>query len=235
MRVIGIVPARMASTRFPAKPLAPLLGRPMVEWAVDAAVRTRLISAVFVATPDPEIVEVCERERIPFLVTARSCRNGTERVADAMRQLAARDDEEVIINIQADEPTIRPDALDKLATEFLDRGTRVASLFYRPTGREYNRDRNRVKVIIDDHGRAFAFTRKPVRAEIEHGVHIGVYAYRRETLARLVALPLSSDLEQVAWLRAGYSLRMVDAGAETIAVDTPADLERAASALSSRA
>jgi 3-deoxy-manno-octulosonate cytidylyltransferase (CMP-KDO synthetase) len=227
MRATGIIPVRMDATRFPGKPLADLRGKPVVRWVWDALGGAGLIYPRYVATPDPEIIAYCEAEGIEYLTTARSCRNGTERVYDSMRQLAFRSDE-IVINVQGDEPTIRPESLDELARAFNDPSVEIASLFHRPVGHAYMRDANRVKVILQDNGDAFAFTRQPVRWNSRHGIHVGVYAYRRAMLPLIAALVGHSSLEQTAWLRAGKSIRMIEIPYETQAIDCPGDIEKAA-------
>lgn len=236
MRAIGIIPARMGSARFPGKPLAELHGRPMVWWVYRAAAATELLEPVFVATPDAEILDCCRERRIPAIPTSAGCRNGTERVRDALRQLAQRDPDEVVLNIQGDEPTIGPGALDALARAFVDPEVRIASLYFRPAGPGFIADRNRVKVLVGDGGDALFFSRSVLAGQQwrAYGQHVGIYAYRRAVLAELAELEPSPSLEQLAWMRAGYRIRMVELEGETVAVDTPEDLRRAESALAAR-
>lgn len=231
MRAIGIIPARMASTRFPGKPLAELAGRPVVEWVWLAAKKSRNLFQAFVATPDPEIVEACATRGMPYIVTARTCRNGTERCHDAMRQLAQREPDEVVLNIQGDEPLLRPESIDALIDAFLDPAVKIASLCHRPAGRDEVRDPNRVKVISKENGDAFSFSRRAPRAAVGHRIHVGVYAFRRRILTELARLPVAKDLEQTAWLRAGYGIRMVEIDYRTCPIDRPEDLAQAEIAL----
>lgn len=232
MRAIGIIPARMGSTRFPGKPLAKILGLPMLGWVYEAAKDSQLLFQTYVATPDLEIKEFCEASRIPYIITARECRNGTERVHDAMRHLAARDEDEVIVNIQGDEPAIRPESLDLLVRAFQDPRTEIATL-YRPGIAGASRDTNRVKVVVQDSGDAFSFSRRPPHKALlkAAGLHIGVYAYRRQILAELAELIPAGDLEQTAWMTAGRKIRMVPIDYDTAAVDSPEDLARAEEAI----
>lgn len=230
MRATGIIPVRMASGRFPGKPLAMIAGKPMVQWVWEALAGSRLVFPHYVATADLEIVQYCEANGIDYLVTASTCGSGSERVFDAMRQLASRDDE-VVLNVQGDEPTIRSSSLDDLARAFNDDRVQVASLYYRPAGKDYMADPNKVKVILTDKGDAFSFSRKPIRWFNNHGVHVGVYAYRRRILGILATLPWP-DLEQIAWMRAGWSIRMIEIDYETASIDRPKDVERAAAILS---
>jgi 3-deoxy-manno-octulosonate cytidylyltransferase (CMP-KDO synthetase) len=231
MRAIGIIPARMASTRFPGKPLAKILGRAMIEWVWMAAKESRLIDPVFVATPDQDLAAFCEAKRIQVILTGAGCRNGTERCHDAMRQLAARDPDEIVVNIQGDEPAIRPESLDDLARAFEDPKVEIASLYRLEAGRQGNGDPNRVKVLVMKNGDAFSFTRDPVHPAVHFGIHIGVYGYRRQALAELVKLEPRGSLEQTAWLVGRRRIRMVPIDYPTAAVDTQGDLARAEEAL----
>lgn len=231
MRAIGLIPARMGSSRFPGKPLAKILGRPMLAWVVEAAKESRILNPIFVVTPDLEIKEFCEAGGIPYIITARDCRNGTERCHDALRQLAARDPDEVILNIQGDEPAIRGESLDALARAFIDPAVEIASLYRPGAGHGAGRDPHRVKVVVMKNGDAFSFTRDPVHPAVEAGLHIGIYAYRRPVLAELVKLEPRGTLEQTAWLVGRRRIRMVPVDYDTAAVDTPQDLARAEEAL----
>lgn len=229
MRAIAIIPVRMGSSRFPGKPLAMIAGRTMLRWVYDAAAAAELVFQVFVATPDREIVEHCEREGMKYILTGAGCRNGTERVNDAMRQFAQRDADEIVVNVQGDEPMIRPGTLNDLARAFTDPAVKIASLFFRPAGAAgFIADTNRVKVLVNGQGDAALFTRTVHQAYLwrSYGQHVGVYAYRREILTELVQLPTAGDLEQVAWMRAGRRIRMVEIPYETAAVDCPGDLAK---------
>jgi 3-deoxy-manno-octulosonate cytidylyltransferase (CMP-KDO synthetase) len=226
MRAIGIVPARMASARFPGKPLVPIAGKPMLWYVWRAAVESLLLEPVFVATADADIMEWCELAGAKFLLTRADCRNGTERCHDAMRQLAQRDRDEIVVNIQGDEPTIQPDMLDALARAFYDPTVKIASLCFRPSGPEFASNPNRVKVLVGPDKDALGFYRSIHLTHLwrAYHQHIGVYAYRREILAQIAGLDAPGTLEQVAWMNAGYPIRMVEVEGETIAVDRPEDI-----------
>lgn len=231
MRGIGLIPSRMASTRFPGKPLARILGRPMLAWVYDAAKDAQLLASTFVVTPDLEIKEFCEAAKIPYIITARDCRNGTERCHDALRQLAARDPDEIIVNIQGDEPAIRGESLDALIRAFEDQRVEIASLYRPRAGRGAGRDPHRVKVVVMKNGDAFSFTRDPVHPAVEAGLHVGVYAYRRPVLAEIVKLEPRGTIEQAAWLVGQRRIRMIPIDYDTAAVDTLEDLPRAEEAI----
>jgi 3-deoxy-manno-octulosonate cytidylyltransferase (CMP-KDO synthetase) len=225
VRAIGIIPARMASTRFPGKPLAQIAGRPMLRRMVDIVSKTASIYPYYVATADPEIIAYCMAEKIDYIVTRSDCRSGTARCADAMRQLSNREGD-IVVNIQGDEPLVRPESLDALTLSFNDPEVEVASLCFAPSNAAFSSDRNRVKVLVGDGGNALCFTRSMMAASLWqlYRQHVGVYAYRRDILNRIVNLPAVNDLEQLAWMLDGTAIRMVEIDYETVAVDSPADI-----------
>jgi 3-deoxy-manno-octulosonate cytidylyltransferase (CMP-KDO synthetase) len=226
MRAIGIIPARMASTRFPGKPLAPIAGRAMLRRVYDAVRAARVIEPYYIATPDAEIEGYCRENKLNYILTRSDCRNGTERCYDAMRQLAMRDPDDIVINIQGDEPLVRPESLDELARQFIDPRVKIASLYYMPKTNSGVVDPNVVKVLVGDNSTALAFTRRVTAPTLWslYGRHVGVYGYRRDELSKIVNLSPSSDLEQMAWMRARYEVRMVRIDYETVGVDTLEDV-----------
>ncbi len=228
MRAIGIIPARMASTRFPGKPLARIAAKPMLWHVYHAAGGTRLLSSFFVATADKEIIDWCGSAGAKYIVTRSDCRNGTERCHDAMRQLAQRDQDEIVVNIQGDEPTIRPETIDAVIRAFNDPAVQIASACWRPDGPAFASDRNRVKVLVDAGGYALGFWRSMHQLSFwrSYRQHIGIYAYRREVLASIAGLGGPGSLEQEPWAEAGYRIRMVETPFETVSVDRPEDIGR---------
>lgn len=232
MRVIGIIPARMASTRFPGKPLALIAGRPMLQHVWGAARRAKGLEAVSVATDSPAIIKACGEWGAKVVWTSPLCRNGTERVNEAAALLRLQDDD-LVINIQGDEPLIHPDALDALARAFIP-GVELASLYFKPADSSFISDRHRVKVLVSASGDAVSFNRSVHQAHLwcAYGQHVGVYAYRRDVLAKLARLPVNPSLEQGAWMDAGYKIRMVETAWETAAVDSPQDIAKVEKLLS---
>jgi 3-deoxy-manno-octulosonate cytidylyltransferase (CMP-KDO synthetase) len=226
MRFIGIIPARMESTRFRGKPLAQLGPRPMIWHVWAAALKSRSLEPIYIATADMDIINWCERVGAKYILTSPSCRNGTERVAQAVRQLAFRDPDDIVVNVQADEPMIRPESLDALCIAFNDPRVQITSIYFKPASPGFIANHNRVKVLVGADGNALAFTRSVASAHLWrlYGQHVGVYAYRRGVLDRLVELTPSEGLEQLAWMDAGYAVRMVEIPYATISVDTPEDL-----------
>ena len=238
-RVLGIVPARLASTRLPDKPLYPLLGRPLIEWVWRRVREMDVLDRVVVATDAEEVAEVCRSMGAPVELTAADHPSGTDRVAEvAGRSRYA--DYEVIVNIQGDEPLLKEAhlqaAADLVAEEGWDIGTCATPLL----SAEARRDPNVVKVVRGTNGRALYFSRAPVPYKRDDKPttedlarepflrHIGIYAYTREGLERWVALaptPLEQleKLEQLRPLKAGLRIGVAVVGAADPGVDTPAD------------
>ena len=226
MRFIGIIPVRMASTRFPGKPLTPICGKPMLHRVYDAVAAARFMDLWYVATPDAEIAVYCQQNNLKYILTATTCRNGTERCLDAMRQIAMRDPDDIVINVQGDEPLIRPESLTALASAFVNTDVKIASLYFKPSSPAFMSEPNRVKVLVGESGDALAFTRRvgsPALWRL-YGQHVGVYGYRRDLLPGLVKMEPIGDLEQLAWMCEGIPVRMVEIGYETVAVDRPEDV-----------
>jgi len=226
-RAIGIIPARYGSTRFPGKPLASILGKPMIRWVWEGASRSRLLSRVIIATDDARIFDAAKAFGAEAMMTSPDHASGTDRAAEA----AARLDGEVIINIQGDEPLLDGAMLDRLVEAFDDPALPMASLMARITDVSLIGDENIVKVVVDDRGRALMFSRSPLprgAADFFYQ-HIGIYAYRKEFLLGFKALPASrlekiERLEQLRVLESGGEIRMIEIPRPTLSVDTPRDI-----------
>ena len=224
--VVAIIPARLASTRLPGKVLASIGGRPMLLWVVDAARRARRIDAVYVATGDDAVAAACAAVGQPVLRTRADLPSGTDRVAAAATQLGA----DIVVNVQADEPTVSPQSLDALVGVFSDPGVDFASLMTALQPHE-RQDPHRVKVWCTPVGDARLF-RRDEGGDAEARLHLGIYAYRRHRLQAFARLPPSPlerahRLEQLRALEQGWPIRMVETSWRGLAVDTPADLARA--------
>ena len=242
MTFIGIIPARYASTRFPAKPLALLGGRTVIE-RVYRQVKGALDAAV-VATDDQRIFDAVEAFGGKAVMTSIHHKSGTDRVWEAYTLLAR--DYDVVVNIQGDEPFIQPSQLHALQQCFVDENTQIATLvkpFTPQDGLAALENPNSPKVVVDDAWRALYFSRSviPYLRGVERSEwlsshtfykHIGLYAYRPEVLRQITALPQSplekaESLEQLRWLQAGYRIQVGVTQVETIGIDTPEDLARA--------
>lgn len=249
MTYIGIIPARYASTRFPAKPLAMLGGITVIE-RVYRAVDGVLDEAV-VATDDQRIFETVQAFGGKAVMTSVHHKSGTDRVCEAYELLGHSHD--VIVNVQGDEPFIHPSQLHAIQQCFEDPKTQIATLvkpFTPQDGLTALENPNSPKVVLDDHHRAMYFSRSviPYLRGIERQQwlatqtfykHIGLYAYRPEVLREITSLPqspleMAESLEQLRWLQAGYRIQVGITQVETIGIDTPEDLARAEAFLKAR-
>jgi 3-deoxy-manno-octulosonate cytidylyltransferase (CMP-KDO synthetase) len=223
---IGIIPVRYGATRFPGKPLAPILGKPMVQWVYEGASRAARLDRVIIATDDERIMAAARGFGAVAEMTSSLCASGTDRVAE----VAARTDADIIINIQGDEPLIEGSMLDPLV-EAVEAGAAMASLMIRESDPALLADPNVVKVVADRSGDALYFSRAPLRSDIHDNFyrHIGIYAFRRAVLLGFAGLPASSleaaeRLEQLRALVSGLRIRMVETSVATLSVDAPADI-----------
>ena len=237
-RVVAVIPARFASTRFPGKVIAPLAGRPLVVHTYERACRARLVDEVIIATDDARVVEAVEPYGARVVMTRADHPSGTDRLAE----VAATLDAGILVNVQGDEPLIDPQAIDATVQPLLDDPELLmATARRRIVEPERVHDPNVVKVVSDQRGRALYFSRSPIpyirdaadRAGTPacYWQHIGLYVYRRTFVleyARMAQTPLErlEKLEQLRVLENGLSIAVVDTAYESIGVDTPADLER---------
>lgn len=239
---IGIIPARYASTRFPAKPLARLGGVTVIE-RVYRQVEGQLDDAV-VATDDARIYDAVVAFGGKAVMTGTHHKSGTDRVREAYEILGQPFD--VIVNIQGDEPFIQPSQLQAIKACFDTPATQIATLvkpFTPADGLAALQNANSPKVVVDGQGRALYFSRsvipylrgvEPAEWLSRHTFykHIGLYAYRPQVLREITSLPqspleLAESLEQLRWLQAGYHIQVGISDVETIGIDTPEDLQRA--------
>lgn len=248
-RVLGVIPARFGSTRFPGKPLALLAGRPMIEHVYRRCRRSRLLSAVVVATDDQRIRRCVEGFGGTAVMTSRRHRSGTDRIAEVVRKLGIRDSKlQIVVNIQGDEPLVSPAAIDQLAAAMLaDRTLRMATLATAFRSRSELASPTTAKVAVDLAGYALYFSRSqvPFRRESarfdlrDYRKHIGLYAYRADLLGQFTAwrsgrLEQVEQLEQLRALEHGVRIKVVDTRHHSPAVDTPADLRRVARLLAAK-
>jgi len=230
--VAVVIPARYGATRLPGKPLAEIDGRPMIWYVWDSARRAKAPSRVVVATDDERIASAVRNFGGEAVLTSPACASGTDRVAEAARAL----DEEILINLQGDEPLMHPSVLDAVAGPLVSEPDVLMSTAALPQEdpEEYARA-SVVKVVVDARGDALYFSRAPIPHYRDSGAgryrkHLGIYGYRREFLFRVAALPPSpleeaERLEQLRVLQAGYRIRVVDVGHDSVGVDTPEDLK----------
>lgn len=242
MKFIGIIPARYASTRFPAKPLAMLGGKPVIQRVYEQV--KSVMDDVFVATDDERILSVVESFGGKAIMTREDHKSGTDRCYEAYQKCGIEAD--VVINIQGDEPFIQPSQIQTLQRCFDEVSTQIATLvkpFTPADGLEALQNSNSPKVVVSDDWRALYFSRSviPYLRGIDQKEwllrhtfykHIGLYAYRTDTLGEITRLPQSTlekaeSLEQLRWLDNGYIIRVGTTDVETIGIDTPDDLKKA--------
>lgn len=234
--VYGIIPARFASSRFPGKPLAPILGKPMFVHVFERARRCPDISGVHLATDDERIAEAAREYGVPFVMTRADHPSGTDRVFEAARTLGIGR-EDVVINIQGDEPALDPRLLSELAAPFSDPEVMVTTPV-RALTPEQAAAPDRVKAVTARNGDALYFSRAPIPFDRDGGFsgegpahlgHIGIYAFRFEALERFTRLPPSplegrEQLEQLRLLENGIPIRVVQTQCECHGVDRPEDI-----------
>src|ERR1044071_9366120 len=238
MKIIGIIPARYASTRFPGKPLALIAGKPLIQRVVDQCRKAKLLSEVIVATDDARIADAAEKFcRVEM--TRADHPSGSDRIA----VVAARCACDAIVNVQGDEPVMDPGVIDSVAGALAREEISTAAVQIR-NAEEYENP-NVVKVIVNSAGRALYFSRRTIpslRDAASGSVseqlaafvflkHLGIYGYRRDTLLRLVKFPVSpleaaEKLEQLRALENGIEIAVVQVDYDSIGVDTPEDAAR---------
>ena len=242
MKFVGIIPARYASTRFPAKVLAMLNGKTVIQRVYEQV--KDCFDDLYVATDDSRIAEVVTSFGGKVVMTSEDCKNGTERCYDACCSLNI--DCDVVVNVQGDEPFIQRKQIEALMSCFSDERTDIATLvkpFEQADGWERLSNPNSPKVVLDDDNFAMYFSRSvvPYLRGVEQDEwldnhvfykHLGVYAYRLDVLKKITSLqqtPLEKveSLEQLRWLESGYKIKVAVTNIETIGIDTPEDLERA--------
>ncbi|MCF0195994.1 MAG: 3-deoxy-manno-octulosonate cytidylyltransferase [Bacteroidaceae bacterium] len=242
MKFIALIPARYASTRFPGKPLATLGGKTVIQRVCEQA--GKAFDDVYVCTDDTRIAHAVEAFGGKAVMTSPDHKSGTDRCYEAYRKVGG--DADVIVNIQGDEPFIHPTQLQTIKDCFLDPQAQIATLVkpFLPTdGIEALRNPNSPKVVVDEQMRAIYFSRSviPYLRGVEEKdwltqatfyKHIGLYAYRADTLRQITTLPQgrlekAESLEQLRWLENGFVIKVGITQVETIGIDTPQDLRRA--------
>lgn len=241
MNFTGIIPARYQSTRFPGKPLELLNEKPIIQWVYENACKS--LHKVYVATDDERIFKAVEAFGGKAVYTSASHQSGTDRCAEAAAELSKSFHIDVVVNIQGDEPFIRPEQIEGLKACFDSPGTEIATLVKPITNAEEIININRPKVVINQRQEAMYFSRSPIPFVRGHAPeewlslsnfysHIGMYAYRYDILLELTKLPVgllekAESLEQLRWLENGYRIKTARTTYENIGIDTPEDLENA--------
>ncbi len=250
MKFLALIPARYASTRFPAKPLAILGNKPIIQHVYERV--SSIFEDAYVVTDDTRIEECVKAFGGRCVMTGTHHKSGTDRCFEALEKLGAGFD--VVVNVQGDEPFIAASQLETIKQCFADAETQIATLvkpFTPADGIEALENPNSPKVVLDNNNYAVYFSRSviPYLRGVEKDEwlshhtfykHIGLYAYRAEVLKEITSMPLgvleqAESLEQLRWLQAGYRIKVGTTDVETIGIDTPEDLERAKNFLEQQA
>lgn len=232
-RIVGVIPARLASTRLPRKVLLPIAGKPMLVWVYEAARDAGILDHLIVATDSEEVAEVGRTHGWDVRITSADLSSGSERV----HAISLQEDADIYVNIQGDEPLLRPEHIASVVERMRDEYVEVGTLATTCDAEQVSNP-NVVKVVTDGRGRALYFSRSAVpydrdaTGEVSYQKHLGIYAYRKETLARFTTLPpspleIAERLEQLRFLSAGIDIYVAPTPYDTIGVDTEKDRKAA--------
>lgn len=237
MKIIAVIPARYASTRFPAKLMQDLGGKTVILRTYEAAIHTNLFDDVFVVTDSELIFEEIVSHGGKAIRSIKEHESGSDRIAEAIANL----DVDIVVNVQGDEPFIATEPLAKVIAAFrndAEKQVDLASVMREITDEEEINNPNNVKVVVDQNGFALYFSRSVIPYPRERNVgvryfqHIGIYAFRKQALLDFYSLPMkaleaSEKLEQLRYLEFGKRIKMVETNHIGIGIDTPEDLEKA--------
>lgn len=233
-RIIAVIPARFASTRFPGKPLELLKSKPIIQWVVEGAKKSKLIEKIYVATDDKRIADVCNKINVDVLMTSPDCATGTDRIYEATKNLEF----DVVLNIQGDEPLIDQTYIDPLALAFIENTKLDMATLAHPLETSDLENKNAVKVITNINSEAIYFSRFAIPYSRETDPknqtslkHIGLYGYSRLFLQKFCTSPQASiekyeSLEQLRALYLGAKIKVLQVQKPTYGVDTPEDLQK---------
>ena len=232
MKVIGIIPARYASSRFPGKPLVDIKGKPMIQRVYEQAIASEL-EEVYVATDDERIEKVVESFGGKVVLTSKDIRNGSERCIVAFKKVGK--DADAFINVQGDEPLIDPKSINELVDLIKQDGVDIATLIRTEEDEDEIVDPNRVKVVVDKKGRALLFSRSVIpfprkkTLHLKRYIHLGIYAFKSSILDTLSSFNISPEeeseqLEQLTWLINGLDIYTAISESPSISIDTKEDL-----------
>jgi 3-deoxy-manno-octulosonate cytidylyltransferase (CMP-KDO synthetase) len=234
MKTIAVIPARMGSSRFPGKPLAPIFGIPMIEHVYRRTAMCSKLSEVYVATCDPEIIDAVEAFGGKAIMTSPSHQRASDRVAEAVTEL----DFDVVVMVQGDEPMTYPEMIDEAVTPFLNKNEKIdcVNLAARIKSEQEFQDPNTIKVVMDKNGFALYMSREPIPTRsLKHFGQISAFkqvciipftADSLQNFTRLAPTPLeeAESIDMMRFIEHGYRVKMVETTFSTHAVDTPSDL-----------
>ncbi len=229
MKIIGVIPARYKSSRFPGKPLTDICGRPMIYWVYQQAKKVKEFYEVYVATDDERIREICEAHDMKVIMTSDQHQTGSDRVAEVAQKVEG----DLFVNVQGDEPVIDPEMIRQVISLFTeDESVYFGSLKKEITDPEEIRASSTVKVVTDDNGDAMYFSRSVIPSNLKDGRlarvfrHVGIYAYKKEFLLKFAAmeqteLELGEGIEPLRAMQRGYKIRLKETEYTSIGVDLP--------------
>lgn len=239
MKALGIIPARYASTRFPGKPLIEIQGKSMIQRVYEQALKASSLTKVVIATDDERIAQAAGSFGGDFVMTGNTHQSGTDRCAEVARRFA---DFDIVINIQGDEPFINPKQIDLLVSCFEEANVQLATLIKKIHTEEELFNNNIPKVVINSKQEAIYFSRHTIpyirNADKDKWLnvhqfykHIGIYGYTTSALLEITkllpsSLEMAESLEQLRWIENGYTIQTRITAIETIAIDTPEDLDK---------
>ncbi len=239
MSVLGIIPARYASTRFPGKPLANINGKTMLQRVVEQAKKANLLSDVIVATDDQRIMDHCKEIDVKAVMTREEHQSGTDRCYEAY--LLSGSKANYIINIQGDEPFLDPEQINSLAAA-CDGKAELLTEMIKCDSHSVLFDTGEVKIVLNEHNEALYFSRSvipfiknedPMNWHLKHAYyrHVGMYVYRADVLEKIAKLKVSSlekveSLGQLRWLQNGLKIKCIETNYDSHCVDTPEDIEK---------
>lgn len=236
MSILAVIPARYDSSRFPGKPLADIGGKSMIQRVYEQAKSVDILDRVIIATDDSRIFEHAQKFGAEVMMTSNNHINGTERIAEVVRNLDQEFD--AVINIQGDEPFIQPKQIALLCDIIESSDSPIASLCKEIIDDQELESPNTVKVVMNKEQKALYFSRFPIpfrrnkESIKQYYKHIGMYAFKSKLLNKLIELPVSQlelaeSLEQLRWLDSGFSIAMGITDCDSIGIDTPEDLIKA--------
>ena len=247
-KVIAVIPARYASTRLPGKVLKDICGKPMIQHVYERVSNAKLVQQVIIATDDKRISQAAQKFGANVEMSPKSCKSGTDRIAWIVKKMPDIREDDIIINVQGDEPLVAPQAIEKLIKAIsCDSHSIMASLMTKISDVNELMSPNVVKVVVDKDNFALYFSRSPVPFSRDKWKnlkpklvldttdifykHLGIYAYRKHFLLKYSKMPQTylekiEKLEQLRALEHGYRIKMVETEFDSISVDTPADLEK---------
>jgi 3-deoxy-manno-octulosonate cytidylyltransferase (CMP-KDO synthetase) len=239
MSIIGIIPARYASTRFPGKPLIQINGKSMIQRVYEQAAKSKLMTKIIIATDDDRIAEHAKSFGAEVVITKAEHPSGTDRCFEAYQLNGQNFD--YVLNIQGDEPFLDPEQIDSLAQGCAE-DVEIATQMIKCTDHDVLFDKGEVKIILNSNKEALYFSRNVIpfikgkdekewHKHFDYYRHVGMYAYRTDILEKITqlkpsALELAESLEQLRWVEYGYKIKCIETSFESHCIDTPEDIEK---------